>query len=85
MPLQIERLTALKAVHEKGADFAKTVAHLDTTQKQLEAMFTNDKKTLEKVHRNSCFFDLFIAVLIVVTSAVDRYVCGECGQDRSQL
>jgi hypothetical protein len=49
IPLLIERLTALKAIHEKGADFAKTVAHLDATQKQLEAMFANDKKMLEKV------------------------------------
>ena len=49
IPMLIERLTALKAIHEKGADFAKTVAHLDATQKQLEAMFANDKKMLEKV------------------------------------
>eukprot|EP00036_Acanthoecidae_sp_10tr_P008239 CAMPEP_0182916200 /NCGR_PEP_ID=MMETSP0105_2-20130417/795_1 /TAXON_ID=81532 ORGANISM="Acanthoeca-like sp., Strain 10tr" /NCGR_SAMPLE_ID=MMETSP0105_2 /ASSEMBLY_ACC=CAM_ASM_000205 /LENGTH=374 /DNA_ID=CAMNT_0025053129 /DNA_START=21 /DNA_END=1145 /DNA_ORIENTATION=+ len=49
IPTLIERLTTLKAIHEKGADFAKTVAGLENTQSKLQAMFSNDKATLEKL------------------------------------
>lgn len=44
---QIERLTALKTMHEHGAEFDQTLTHLETVQNQLKDHVSSQGATLK--------------------------------------
>eukprot|EP00041_Stephanoeca_diplocostata_P013068 m.225346 g.225346 ORF g.225346 m.225346 type:complete len:411 (-) comp19204_c0_seq1:464-1696(-) len=47
VPDIIDRLTALKHIHEQGAEFGATLSHLQATQDQLRQAVSTDKTMLE--------------------------------------
>ena len=49
VPQIVERLVALKALHERGADFGRTLTQLETAQAEVKGSLASEKAMLEKM------------------------------------
>uniref|UniRef100_T1J1F4 Dynactin subunit 2 n=1 Tax=Strigamia maritima TaxID=126957 RepID=T1J1F4_STRMM len=52
LPEVVERMVALKGLHEQALQFSKTVTQLDLTQQQIQAAIKDNKKLLKEVQEN---------------------------------
>merc|ERR1711975_202598 len=49
VPQIVERLVSLKALHERGADFGRTLTQLETAQAEVKTSLATEKLMLEKM------------------------------------
>eukprot|EP00053_Salpingoeca_punica_P017378 m.167345 g.167345 ORF g.167345 m.167345 type:complete len:411 (-) comp17193_c0_seq5:2145-3377(-) len=49
VPEVVERLKVLKALHEKGSEFGKTLLHMETVQEQIKSTLATQKSSLSAV------------------------------------
>lgn len=66
VPAIVDRLQTLKVLHEQGAEFGKTLAHLETVQSQIKDQLSAQTSSLTSVNEPA------VSTMLTMVSQVEK-------------